>query len=243
MGPARYDAPDLITPQHRRGAWDAECALGELERGRWRDVEERLLAVPRDAAARLAGISLRQADYWAATGLVAPSVDRTLGPGRRVRLYGFVDLLALMVAAELRRRGVSLQHVRQVVAHLLSRGYNQPLTQLRFAVVGKRVYLQHPDGEWESGVQPDQLVFHHVLDLEPIRRKISEGVDRDVRLAGRIERRRGVHGSVPVFAGTRVPVDTVRRYLDAGRSVDDVLEAYPVLSRADVEAVRGETVA
>jgi uncharacterized protein (DUF433 family)/DNA-binding transcriptional MerR regulator len=205
--------------------------------------DERLLAVPRNVAARLAGVSLRRVDYWAETGLVAPSIDRTLGSGKRVRLYGFVDLLALMVAAELRSRGVSLQHVRQVVVHLLDRGYEQPLTEVRFATVGKRVYFQHPNGEWESGVHPDQLVFHHVLDLEPIRRRITDGVGRDQQLAGRVERRRGVHGSAPVFAGTRVPVDTVRRYLTAGRSVDDVLEAFPVLSRADVETVRHQTVA
>lgn len=206
-------------------------------------MDERLLVVPRVAAARLAGISLRQADYWAATGLVAPGVDRTLGPGRRVRLYGFIDLLALMVAAELRRQGVSLQHIRQVIEHLLDRGYGQPLTQLKFAVVGKRVYFQQPDGGWESGVQPDQLVLRHVLDLEPLRRKLDKGADRDDRLAGRTERRRGVHGSRPVFAGTRVPVDSVRRYLNAGRSVDDVLAAYPDVTRADMEAVQGQTVA
>jgi hypothetical protein len=32
-------------------------------------------------------------------------------------------------------------------------------------------------------------------------------------------------------------------YLDAGRSVDDILRAFPVLTAADVEAVRTEAVA
>ena len=206
-------------------------------------IDERLLSVPRNTAARLAGLTVRQVDYWATTGLVGPSVDRTLGPGRRVRLYDFVALLALMVAAELRRRGVSLQHVRQIVARLLERGYDQPLTQLRFATVGSQVYFQHADGDWEGGIQPDQLVLHQLLDLDLIRRKIDEGLERRTDEFGRIERRRGVLGGKPVFAGTRIPVDTVRRYLAAGHSVDDILEAYPSLGTADVELVQNETVA
>lgn len=207
-------------------------------------MDEHLFAVPRQTAARLAQVSLRRLDYWASTGLVGPATDRQLGRrGRRVRLYESRDLLAVMVAAELRRRGISLQHVRQVVAHLLQRGYERPLTELRFATVGNQVYFQHTDGEWESGFHPDQIVFHHVLDLEPIRRRIEEGIERDERLAGHIERRRGVRGGKPVFAGTRVPLDTVKRYLAAGRSVDDVLEAFPALTRADVEAAERNTVA
>jgi uncharacterized protein (DUF433 family) len=206
-------------------------------------VDERLLSVPRNTAARLAGLTLRQIDYWAATGLVRPSVDRTLAPGRRVRLYEFVELLALMVAAELRARGVSLQHIRQIVAHLLQRGYDQPLTQLRFATVGGQVYFQHSDGEWEGDIKPDQLVLHQVLDLDLIRRRIVDCMNRSEDEPGQVERRRGVLGGKPVFAGTRVPVDTVRRYLAAGRSPGDILEAFPVLNRADIGAVESESVA
>jgi uncharacterized protein (DUF433 family) len=160
-----------------------------------------------------------------------------------VRLYEFVELLALMVAAELRARGVSLQHIRQIVAHLLQRGYDQPLTQLRFATVGGQVYFQHSDGEWEGDIKPDQLVLHQVLDLDLIRRRIVDCMNRSEDEPGQVERRRGVLGGKPVFAGTRVPVDTVRRYLAAGRSPGDILEAFPVLNRADIGAVESESVA
>ncbi|MGH3923048.1 MAG: DUF433 domain-containing protein [Pseudonocardiaceae bacterium] len=50
-------------------------------------------------------------------------------------------------------------------------------------------------------------------------------------------------GNKPLLAGTRVPVETVQRYLAAGRSADDVLEAFPMLKASDVETVRRETVA
>lgn len=77
------------------------------------EVNERLLALPRDAAAKLAGLSRRQVDYWATTGLVSPTMERRINASRHVRLCGFVDLLSLVVAAELKqRRGVSLQQIR-----------------------------------------------------------------------------------------------------------------------------------
>jgi uncharacterized protein (DUF433 family) len=96
----------------------------------------------------------------------------------------------------------------------------------------------HDDGSWEGDLRPDQVVIHEVLNLEPLRGRIAAGLRRDASLAGQIERRRGVLGSKPVLAGTRVPVHTVRRYLDAGRSVEQILESFPALTAADVEAVQ-----
>lgn len=203
-------------------------------------INEQQLAVPVDLAAKIARLSRRQVDYWAKTSLVVPSVDRRLSPGRRIRLYGFVDLLALSVGAELKTRGVSLQHIRKIVRYLKTRKYERPLTEVRYATIGKRVYFQHEDGTWEGDLHPDQIVLHQVLNLEPIRQRIAKSVSRDQSLAGTFERRRGALGSKPVLAGTRIPVETVRRYLDAGRTTDEILTAYPDLTRSDVDAVRYE---
>jgi len=41
----------------------------------------------------------------------------------------------------------------------------------------------------------------------------------------------------PVFAGTRVPVQTLLDYLEAGDSLDDFLEDFPTVSREHVVAV------
>ncbi|MGF1520027.1 MAG: DUF433 domain-containing protein [Nodosilinea sp.] len=43
-----------------------------------------------------------------------------------------------------------------------------------------------------------------------------------------------VMGGALVFAGTRVPVETLLDYLKAGESVDDFLEGFPTVSRAQV---------
>ena len=40
----------------------------------------------------------------------------------------------------------------------------------------------------------------------------------------------------PVVRGTRITVQTVLEFLAAGDSVEDVLEEYPKLRRADVQA-------
>ena len=41
---------------------------------------------------------------------------------------------------------------------------------------------------------------------------------------------------IPVFAGTRVPVQTLIDYLKAGDSLDDFLEGFPSVSREQAQA-------
>lgn len=41
-------------------------------------------------------------------------------------------------------------------------------------------------------------------------------------------------GGTPVFAGTRVPVQTMLDYLEAGETIDDFLEGFPTVTRDQV---------
>lgn len=43
-----------------------------------------------------------------------------------------------------------------------------------------------------------------------------------------------VMGGTPVFSGTRVPVQTLLDYLQAGESIDDFLAGFPSVSREQV---------
>ena len=43
-------------------------------------------------------------------------------------------------------------------------------------------------------------------------------------------------GGTAVFRGTRVPVQTLLDYLEAGESIDDFLEGFPSVTRAQVIA-------
>lgn len=49
-----------------------------------------------------------------------------------------------------------------------------------------------------------------------------------------ISRDPDVMGGEPVFAGTRVPVQTLLDYLEAGESIDDFLEGFPSVTRGQV---------
>jgi uncharacterized protein (DUF433 family) len=45
-----------------------------------------------------------------------------------------------------------------------------------------------------------------------------------------------VMGGTPVFAGTRVPVESLIAHLKAGDCLDDFLEGFPTVSREQAEA-------
>jgi uncharacterized protein (DUF433 family) len=45
-----------------------------------------------------------------------------------------------------------------------------------------------------------------------------------------------VMGGTPVFAGTRVPVQTLLDYLEGGETIDDFLEGFPTVKREQVIA-------
>ena len=49
-----------------------------------------------------------------------------------------------------------------------------------------------------------------------------------------ISRSPDVMGGTPVFAGTRVPVQTMLDYLEAGETIDDFLEGFPTVTREQV---------
>ena len=72
-------------------------------------------------ACQAVGITYRQLDYWARTGLVEPTVRSATGSGTQ-RLYSFKDLLVLKVVKRLLDTGISLQNIRVAVNHLRDRG-------------------------------------------------------------------------------------------------------------------------
>ena len=47
---------------------------------------------------------------------------------------------------------------------------------------------------------------------------------------------RDILGGAPVFSGTRVPVQTLLDYLEAGDSIDDFRDGFPTVSREQVIA-------
>ena len=52
-----------------------------------------------------------------------------------------------------------------------------------------------------------------------------------------IEQTGDILGGTPVFAGTRVPVQTLLDYLAAGNRLDDFLDDFPTVTRVQAIAV------
>lgn len=67
--------------------------------------------------AEVVGITYRQLDYWARTGLVRPTLADAAGSGSR-RLYSYRDLLELRVIKNLLDAGIKLESVRVVFDYL-----------------------------------------------------------------------------------------------------------------------------
>jgi DNA-binding transcriptional MerR regulator len=108
-------------------------------------------------ACSAAGITYRQLDYWARTGLVEPSVRPAHGSGTQ-RLYSFRDILLLKVVKRLLDTGVSLQNIRTAVDYLRERG-TADLTEITLMSDGTTVYACTSPDEVVDLVQGGQGVF------------------------------------------------------------------------------------
>ncbi len=122
-----------------------------------------VLSMPADVGFRgpvacsAAGITYRQLDYWARTGLVEPSVRTAHGSGSQ-RLYSFRDILVLKVIKRLLDTGVSLQNIRTAVEHLRESGV-EDLAQVTLMSDGASVYECRSKDEVIDLVQGGQGVF------------------------------------------------------------------------------------
>ena len=121
------------------------------------EVDTDLVGYRGPTACSAAGITYRQLDYWARTGLVAPSVRSATGSGTQ-RLYSFRDILVLKVVKRLLDTGVSLQQIRVAVSHLRDRGVDD-LAEITLMSDGASVYECTSPDEVIDLVQGGQGVF------------------------------------------------------------------------------------
>jgi len=108
-------------------------------------------------ACSAAGITYRQLDYWARTGLVEPTVREASGSGSQ-RLYSFRDILVLKVVKKLLDAGVSLPNIRTAIASLRNRGV-EDLLEVTLISDGTTVYECTSADEMVDLLQGGQAVF------------------------------------------------------------------------------------
>ncbi len=95
----------------------------------------------------LVGISYRQLDYWARTGLITPSIQTAHGSGTQ-RRYSFTDIVQLKVVKRLLDAGMSLKRIRSAMEILrVQLESDAPLADVTLLSDGTTIYAAHSPDE------------------------------------------------------------------------------------------------
>lgn len=122
----------------------------------------------------LVGITYRQLDYWARTGLITPSVQEAAGSGSQ-RLYSFTDVVQLKVIKRLRDAGMSLPKIRAAMEALSAQlGSNTPLSDITVLVDGSTIIAAKSPNEVYDVLQKGQGVFG--IAVGPLRQELEADV-------------------------------------------------------------------
>ncbi|HEY2876260.1 MAG TPA: DUF433 domain-containing protein [Reyranella sp.] len=197
-------------------------------------------AFSEDQVERLTGITKSQLRYWDRTGFFTPAFG---AENRRValsRIYSFRDVASLRVLNMLRNSyGIPLQQLRKVAVEL---GHlaDEKWTATSLYVLNRKVVFAEPNTQRLREILFKQYVLPIPLRVvvEDTREAVKQLARRDDKDIGQIRRNRNVSHNAPVVAGTRIPVRVVQRFIDAGYSNKKILDEYPSLTPADLEAVR-----
>lgn len=108
---------------------------------------------------KIVGITYRQLDYWARTGLLQPSLAEARGSGTQ-RLYSFGDIVQLRVVKRLLDAGMSLKKIRSAMDILRDQlNSDQPLTDVTLLSDGITIYAAHSADEVVDVFRRGQGVF------------------------------------------------------------------------------------
>ncbi len=105
----------------------------------------------------LVGITYRQLDYWARTGLLKPSIRSAHGSGTQ-RLYSFTDVVQLKVIKRLLDAGMSLKKIRQAI-DILRNQLQSDLVDVTLLSDGQTIYAAHSAEEVVDVFRRGQGVF------------------------------------------------------------------------------------
>lgn len=202
------------------------------------DADSVIAAFSEDHVERLTGLTKRQLRYWDRTGFFVPAYadeDRRLAYSR---LYSFKDVVALRTLSVLRKQyAVPLQHLRKV-AEKLSHLENGLWTRITLYVLNRRVVFDEPGSNQMRDVVSGQYVIGIPLEriISDTTRDVRKLYERPAEKRGRIERCKHVNRNEWVVAGTRIPTAAIRRFHEAGYSMDEIIVEYPDLTKSDIQA-------
>ena len=125
---------------------------------------------------KIVGITYRQLDYWARTGLLTPSIRSAHGSGSQ-RIYSFGDVVELRVVKRLLDAGMSLHKIRQAMDILRTHmDAASPLTDVTLLSDGSTIYAAHSADEIFDVFRRGQGVFG--IAVGPIQAELEGEIHR-----------------------------------------------------------------
>jgi DNA-binding transcriptional MerR regulator len=135
---------------------------------------------------RLTGVTYRQLDYWARTGLVTPSIQPAQGSGSK-RTYSYADVLEVKVIKSLLNSGVSLSRARQAV-ECLRGALGQDLASSSLVLSDSGSVLAHDAGDLVDLLRGGQGVFN-IVPLASVVAELSTTISQDQKSTSEREHR------------------------------------------------------
>ena len=201
------------------------------------DTENIVAAFAEEQVVRLTGLTASQLRYWDKIGFFRPTHLAESVRTPYSRIYSFKDVVGLRTLAVLMgRHGVSLHHLKQV-AKELSQYSKSPWSEIKLKIWNRKVQFDEPETGKTRGVVDGQYVLLEIVDvMEDVRREAEAMRQRAADQVGKITQHRYVNHNKAVVAGTRISVGAIQRLAEDGFSVDQIVEEYPRLTKADVQA-------
>lgn len=196
-------------------------------------------AFTEEQVGRLTNLSAAQLRYWDRTGFFSP--DYAAGSRRSPfsRIYSFKNVVALRTLRMLRKEhNVPLQHLRKV-AEELSDLAGELWTRTTLYVLNRRVIVQDSRTDRPKEAVSGQYVLD--IPLKVVVKSVQSDFEhlkrRELSQFGKIEQHRNVSHNAAVLAGTRIPIETIERFIEDGYSTSAIIREYPNLTEADIDAV------
>jgi uncharacterized protein (DUF433 family)/DNA-binding transcriptional MerR regulator len=189
----------------------------------------------------LTGLSRAQLRGWNRRGFIRPEYKAENSAKKPFSyIYSFKDLLKLRVLNQLRNVfSVPMKELERVERELAHMG-DEKWTSQKLWVHNRKVVFQEPESFRKREVASKQFVAEIALEVvtSDARQDIHKLNRRNGGKVGVIERRKHVHASEEVFAGTRIPVASIADYIRAGYDDGSIIDQFPSLEAGDIEAAR-----
>jgi len=187
---------------------------------------------------RLTGVTMAQLRYWDRTNFFAPSLTDENRGRPYSRIYSFRDLVCLKILNKIRTEArVSLPHLREVKEKLAHLGEDM-WSKTTLYVLNRRVIFDNPATRRKEEIVTGQSILQipiHVVQ-SGMENAVRELWKRDEKTIGKIQRKRGIAGNKPTVSGTRIPISAIKAFSDAGYTIEQIREQYPILTKEDIKA-------